>query len=167
MQAHSKSWMWVLIKWLLPGCRLRGRLFATGIFGTTPPLGCSLLRLWGLSQSLERELVLCLFSLMADRSDRGSANPPGVTPLAQVGRRVLWVTLLGLLLARPAEPSGSSLRRRQAPCLGLLAVAFPLQANFVVSLQYHGYASTTTSSSGLLERILREGCASGLLRSLS
>ena len=29
----------------------------------------------GMSQSLERELVLCLFSLTVDRSDRGSAIP--------------------------------------------------------------------------------------------
>ena len=45
----------------------------------------------GPSRSLEHSLVLCLFSLMADRSDRGSANPSGVTLLPQVGRRVLWL----------------------------------------------------------------------------
>ena len=37
----------------------------------------------------------------------------------------------------------------------ILSLAFPVQADFVVSLQYHGFASSTTSSTGLLEGILR------------
>ena len=42
----------------------------------------------------------------------------------------------------------------------ILSLAFPFQVNGVGPLQYHGYASTTHTSSGL-PKILRGGCVPG------
>ena len=129
---HFKSWIWVLIKWLLQGCpRTRSTTrahdsachgFATTAAGPSSchvtirhdsPFGLLTTSASGPWRSLEHMLVL--FSLMADRSDRVSLLP-------QVGHR--FTTVRSQVSSSPrgtAEPRLSSIRRRLPLCHGLRA----------------------------------------------
>ena len=76
--------------------------------------GCTTAK--GPSRSLQRMLVLCFFSAMADRSVCGSAIPSWDAPLPQVALFVCYGLWASLLPKEPAEPAGSSLRRRRVLC---------------------------------------------------
>ena len=77
-----------------------------------------------MSQSLERELVLCLFSLTADRSDRGSAIPTQGHPTSRSCRQCVFGSPRVSLRQGARRAGSSSLRRRPLHCPGpaLLAV---------------------------------------------
>ena len=79
----------------------------------------------GSSQSLERELVLCLLSSPADRSDRGSAIPFLGHPSSWSSRHCVFGSPRVSLREGARRAGSSSLRSRPLPCpgLALLAVA--------------------------------------------
>ena len=93
-------------------------VFGTAVHTTTA--------LGEMSQRLERELVLCLFSSTADRSDRGSAIPTqGHSPTSRSSRQCVYGSPRVSLREGARRAWSSSLRRRPLPCPGpaLLAVA--------------------------------------------
>ena len=97
--------------------RLRGRLLLTAAIWHDLTMDVHTTTAKGPSRSLERMLVLCLFSSVADRSVCGSAIPSWNTQLLQVALVVCFVLLASFLPRERFEPAGLSLRRRLAFCL--------------------------------------------------
>ena len=132
--------------------RLRAVNCSRLLFGATCPWMCTSLRLKG-----GREAS----SPMADRSVCGSAIPSWDTILPQVALFASHGLLASLFPREPADPAGSSLRRRRALCLWRCGGSTVARLRFVLAIVFQAPGGDTP---GELSTWSRRGCRTGFLR---